>query len=167
MNPHLNPSPIEPAMTPDQIQLVRSSFALVAPRADLAALLFYQRLFALDSSLRPLFRTGIEEQGRKLMQMLAGAVKLLDRPQELGPVLESLGRRHVGYGVREEHYDTVGAALLWTLSTALEDEFTPEACAAWSRLYALVATTMKEAAAAVAPPAPSPAARLQPAVATP
>src|SRR5215208_3482729 len=110
-------------MTSTQIQLIRETFALVAPRANVAALVFYRRLFELDPALRPLFGAEIEEQGRKLMQMLTAAVRLLDKSESLVPVLQDLGRRHVGYGVRDEHYDTVGAALLWmlgeTLGTAL------------------------------------------------
>lgn len=133
-------------MTPVQIQLIRETFALAARRSDLAALLFYKRLFELNPSLRPLFRTNIEEQGRKLMQMLSAAIHLLESPDALLPVLESLGRRHVGYGVRDEHYDTVGEALLWTLNAALGDFFTPAAREAWTSLYGLVAATMKRAA---------------------
>jgi len=133
-------------MTSDQIQIIRETFALVARRADLAALLFYKRLFEIDPSLRPLFRANIEEQGRKLMQMLSAAVHLLEDPDSLIPVLEGLGRRHAGYGVRDEHYDTVGQALLWTLNAALGDFFTPTAREAWANLYGFVAATMKRAA---------------------
>lgn len=136
-------------MTSEQIQLIRESFALVGPRADVVALVFYQRLFELDPALRPLFRADVTEQGRKLMQMLAAAVRLLDRPESLVPVLEDLGRRHVGYGVRDEHYDTVGNALLWAFDQALRGQFTPAAHHAWGELYAVVAATMKRAAAEV------------------
>ena len=145
---------LTPPMTPEQIRLIRASFALVAPRANTAARFFYERLFTLDPSLRPLFHTNLEQQGRKLMQMLAAAVALLDRPVELKSALESLGQRHVSYGVQEKHYDTVGAALLWTLSTLLEEELSPDACSAWSQLYTIVASTMKAAAARISPPSP-------------
>jgi hemoglobin-like flavoprotein len=80
------------------------------------------------------------------MQMLGAAIGMLDRPQQLIPVLESLGKRHAGYGVRDEHYDTVGEALLWTLERGLGSVFTPEVKAAWAALYCVVATTMKNAA---------------------
>jgi hemoglobin-like flavoprotein len=136
-------------MNSTQIQLIRETFALVAPRAKVAALVFYQRLFDLDPSLRPLFRENIEEQAVKLMQMLAAAVGLLNKPDSLIPVLQDLGRRHVHYGVRDEHYDTVGEALLWMLGETLGPQFTPAACDAWAGLYTVVATTMKSAAAEV------------------
>jgi hemoglobin-like flavoprotein len=139
-------------MTSTQIQLIRETFELVAPRAKVAALLFYQHLFDLDPSLRALFRENIEEQARKLMQMLAAAVRLLDKPDSLVPVLQDLGRRHVHYGVRDEHYDTVGEALLWMLGETLGPQFTPAACDAWANLYTVVARTMKNAAAEVSRP---------------
>jgi hemoglobin-like flavoprotein len=135
-------------MTSTQIQLIRETFALIGSQADVAALVFYRRLFELDPALRPLFRENIEEQGRKLMQMLTAAVRLLEKPQALVPVLEDLGRRHVvRYGVRDEHYDTVGEALLWMLAQMLGKEFTAPALDAWASLYSVVATTMKRAAA--------------------
>ncbi len=135
-------------MTPHQIQLIRRTFGFVAPIANIAALAFYKRLFELDPSLRYLFRSDIEEQGTKLMQVLAAAVRLLEKPETLVPVLEDLGRRHVHYGVRDEHYDVVGQALLWMLGEMLGTDFSPAAREAWTSLYTLVATTMKRAAAA-------------------
>ena len=133
-------------MTEHQIQLIRQSFALVAPISDTAAALFYQRLFDLDPALRPMFPASLVGQGRKLMQMLGSAVGLLDKPEALVPTLESLGRRDVNYGVRDEHYATVGNALLWTLEQGLGPAFTPEVRGAWVTLYDVVATTMQRAA---------------------
>jgi hemoglobin-like flavoprotein len=133
-------------MTNEQKHLIRQTFDLVAPMADSVAEVFYRRLFELDPSLRAMFPPVLVEQGRKLMQMLGAAIGMLDRPQQLIPVLESLGKRHAGYGVRDEHYDTVGEALLWTLERGLGSVFTPEVKAAWAALYCVVATTMKNAA---------------------
>ena len=133
-------------MNAEQIGIVRDTFALVAPRADEAAKLFYKRLFELDPSLRPMFRGNMDEQAKKLMQMLGAAVRLLDRPDALVPVLEDLGRRHVGYAVLDDHYKPVGAALLSMLEEMLGPSFTPAARDAWTTLYGFVAETMKRAA---------------------
>jgi hemoglobin-like flavoprotein len=116
------------------------------PIADDAAALFYRRLFELDPSLQRMFKGDMTEQRRKLMQMLTAAVKGLDRLDQLVPVVEDLGRRHVGYGVADAHYDTVGAALLWTLEKGLGNAFTPEVKDAWIAVYGLLAGTMKNAA---------------------
>src|SRR5690349_9744722 len=94
-------------MTNEQIKLVQSSFRQVAPIAETAAQLFYARLFELDPDLELLFKGNLSEQGRKLMQMLALAVNSLDRLEQLLPVVQSLGTRHVSYGVRDKDYDTV------------------------------------------------------------
>ncbi len=134
-------------MTPEQKTLVQESFEKVAPIADQAAALFYKRLFELDPSVRPLFKTDLEEQGRKLMQMIATAVNGLDDLEALVPAVQDLGRRHVGYGVKDEHYDTVGTALIWTLEQGLGDEFTLQTREAWVTVYGVLATTMKDAAA--------------------
>jgi hemoglobin-like flavoprotein len=130
-------------MNMTQKALVQTSFAQVRPIADAAAALFYRRLFELDPRLRPLFKGDMEEQGRKLMEVLGLAVKGLDRPEALLPVLAALGSRHAGYGVNEHDYETVGEALLWTLEQGLGPSFTPEVREAWTALYGFVADTMR------------------------
>jgi hemoglobin-like flavoprotein len=137
-------------MTPTEKSLVQQTFAQVAPIADQAAALFYGRLFELDPTLKALFKIDMREQGRKLMQVLAFAVSKLDALDELVPAVEALGRRHVGYGVKDAHYDTVGAALLWTLEQGLGPAFTPDVKSAWTTVYGVLASTMKTAAKSVA-----------------
>ena len=137
-------------MNSKQIELVQSSFEKVMRIADVAAGLFYQRLFILDPSLRPMFRGDMKEQGKKLMDMIRTVVVNLRTLDRIVPGIQALGARHSGYGVRDEHYDTVGAALLWTLGQGLGDAFTDDVRDAWTAAYTLIATTMKEAAAEVA-----------------
>ena len=132
-------------MTPQQVQLVKQSFAKVAPIADQAADLFYGRLFEIAPQVRPLFKGDIKAQGQKLMSTIAVAVASLDKLPELVPVVQDLGRRHVGYGVKDEHYDLVGQALLWTLAKGLGPDFTPEVKEAWTIVYTILADTMKSA----------------------
>jgi nitric oxide dioxygenase len=140
-------------MTPEQTLLVQRSFAQVLPIADQAADLFYDRLFALDPSLRHLFKADLSQQKRALMAMLQVAIAGLDEPATLLPVVQQLGVRHAGYGVTERDYATVGAALLWTLERGLGDGFTPAVADAWTAVYSLLATTMIAAADEAAAPA--------------
>jgi nitric oxide dioxygenase len=133
-------------MTPETIRLVRGSFALVAGVSDLAATLFYERLFTVDPSLRRLFPDDLGQQKRALLATLQVAVERLDRLDELVPVVEQLGVRHARYGVRPAHYPLVGGALLWTLEQALGPAFTPATRQAWTSVYELLATTMQAAA---------------------
>ena len=133
-------------MNDHTIQLVKESFDLVEPIAPQAAALFYANLFALDPSVKPLFRGDMIVQGERLMQMIGVAVSKLGEPEVLIPALQALGQRHAGYGVRDAHYDAVGVALLATLRQGLGVAFTDEVEEAWIGVYGVIASTMKEAA---------------------
>jgi hemoglobin-like flavoprotein len=136
-------------MTPESKQLVKDGWARVEPISEVAAALFYGRLFELNPELRHLFRGDMAAQGRKLMQTLTVVVRGLDRLDDLLPAVEALGRRHGAYGVHDAHYETVEQALLWTLERSLGEGFTPEARDAWVQAYELLATVMKRASAGV------------------
>ncbi|MFY0598482.1 MAG: hemin receptor [Cyclobacteriaceae bacterium] len=140
----------EGPVTLKQKELVQASFTKVAPIADVAADIFYTQLFELDPALKPLFKGDIKEQGAKLMTMIAAAVKGLDDLGGLVPVVQDLGKRHVGYGVTDAHYDTVGAALIFTLEKGLGDDWNDELKDAWVTVYTVLADTMKAAAATAA-----------------
>jgi len=133
-------------MTHDDILYVQSSWRTVLPMKETAAALFYRKLFLLDPSLRALFTHDMDQQGAKLIQMITAAVRALDRLDVLLPVVRELGTRHFMYGVRDEHYGTVGTALLWTLEQALRQDFTPEVKSAWIKTYGVLSQTMREAA---------------------
>jgi hemoglobin-like flavoprotein len=137
-------------MTPQQIRLVQSSYVRLKADAAPVAAAFYERLFQLDPGLRGLFHHNLAQQGERLMHMIGAAVGLLNRPETLFPVLHALGARHEGYGVKAEHYDTVGTALIDTLQAGLGNAFTSELRAAWLRLFEVVRTEMQGAPATVA-----------------
>lgn len=141
-------------LTAEEIAQVRNTFKPVSEIKDEAARLFYNRLFELDPSLRPLFASAdMTEQGKKLMSTIAVAVGALDKLGEIVPTVRELGVRHKGYGVEPAHYDTVGKALIDTLKGALGDAFTPDAENAWIKTYGILADTMKAAAAESSGPA--------------
>ncbi len=135
------------SLTNEEIQAVQSSWEKCVPIADKAAELFYGKLFELDPNLKPLFKGDMQEQGKKLMTMITVAVNGLNDLEKIVSAVKALGVRHVGYGVEDSHYDTVGSALIWTLGKGLGEEFTDALKAAWIKVYTLLATTMKEAAA--------------------
>jgi hemoglobin-like flavoprotein len=137
-------------MTPSQKTDVKRTFAQVLSIADQAAALFYGRLFELDPALRALFKIDMAEQGRKLMQTIGFCVARLDELDEILPTVRELGRKHAGYGVKDADYDTVGAALLWTLEKGLGADFTPEVKAAWTAVYQALAATMRAGASSAA-----------------
>lgn len=129
-----------------EIELIKGSWAKVVPIREQAAELFYGKLFEMDPNVKPLFKGDMKEQGRKLMMMLNTVVTSLEKLEALVPAVQDLGKRHIQYQVKAEHYDTVGAALLWTLGAGLGDAFTDEVKAAWTKAYVTLATVMKQAA---------------------
>jgi hemoglobin-like flavoprotein len=134
-------------MTPQDVALVQSSWLAVVPIKEKAAELFYGRLFELDPTLRPLFKGDMVVQGGKLTTMLNTVITGLNNLDAIGPAAQALARRHVAYGVKPAHYQTVGAALIWTLRQGLGEGFTPETEAAWGRTYGVLSGTMIAAAA--------------------
>jgi nitric oxide dioxygenase len=132
-----------------QVVLLRGSFNRIASQSGIAAMIFYRNLFTLDPSLRSLFHTTIELQGRKFMDSLAYTVASLENPQALIPALEAMGRRHVTYGTMPGHYATMSKAFLQTLGECLGKEFTPEVQTAWRRALEFVTETMQRGAAHV------------------
>jgi hemoglobin-like flavoprotein len=133
-------------MTPEHILIVQSTWIKVLPIKDTAAQLFCERLFETDPSLRGLFRGDMRQQGAMFMQAIDAAVNALSPLERIVPLIGQLGRRYADYGVKDHHYDAVGAALLWMLGNGLGAEFTPEAKDAWATVYGVLATAMREAA---------------------
>jgi len=129
-------------MTPQQVSLVQTSFAKVAPISEKAAALFYDRLFEIAPEVRPLFRRDMAEQGRMLMAALTAVVNGLSNLEAVLPAASALAKRHVAYGVEAAHYAPVGVALVWTLEQGLGAEWTPQLAAAWAAAYATLSSYM-------------------------
>jgi hemoglobin-like flavoprotein len=133
-------------MNSHQLAIVQSSFAQVEPVADQVADLFYARLFEMHPEFRPLFPQEMDLQKAKLIAMLTFIVESLMMLDALIPALQQLGERHQGYGVINDYYRPLGAALIWALEQALGDQFTPEMRRAWVGVYTMMANTMINAA---------------------
>lgn len=127
---------------------LQRTWALAAADAGAAMDLFYATLFEMAPEVRPLFSgVPMPDQKKKLAAAIGLVVKSPELPQSVASALRELGRRHLGYGVEDAHYDAVGAALIETLAIALKSEFTPAARVAWVDAYGAVASHMKAGAA--------------------
>jgi hemoglobin-like flavoprotein len=133
-------------VNPAQQDLVRTTFARLAVMPEVAAALFYERLFAANPNFRPLFNSDMRVQGVKLMTMLALIVYNLPEPGQVLPAIRALAVRHVEYGVKLADYDALEEALLWTLEQVLEKDFTPAVREAWTVCYDELADEMKAVA---------------------
>jgi hemoglobin-like flavoprotein len=129
-------------MTPDQVKLVQQSFSKVVPISDQAAVIFYDRLFEIAPSVKPMFTGDMAVQRGKLMAMLGAVVNGLGNLESILPAASALATRHVGYGATAEHYPVVGSALLWTLEKGLGDAWTPEVADAWTTAYGTLSGCM-------------------------
>lgn len=133
-------------MTPEEVVMVQESWKQVLPISDKAAELFYGRLFEIAPEVKPYFKGDMAEQGKKLMAMINTAVNSLNELETVVPAVQAMAVRHVDYGVKPEDYDSVGAALIWTLDTGLGDAFTDDVRDAWVKVYTTLADVMKTAA---------------------
>ena len=136
-------------LTTRQKLLVRQSFESLDEYSDSVVRLFYGRLFEIAPQVRGLFRAPIAEQSRKLKDMLSTVVDALDHFEELRPRLADLGRKHVQYGAKPEHYEALRSALLWSLGQALSSEFDRETKAAWDAMLESITSAMIAGAEAV------------------
>lgn len=129
-------------ITEAQVALVQSSFVHVLPISDAAGELLYGRIFTLAPGARALFDDDITPQARRLMTAVKAAVDGLGDLEQIAPFLVKLGARHVRYGVRPEHFEVVGEALMWTLEQGLGDLLTPEVREAWIAAWGVIVDAM-------------------------
>lgn len=133
-------------MTPSEIDLVQGSFAHVAPISDAAAEIFYGRLFEIAPEVKPMFSGPMDEQGKKLMTTLGVVVNGLKDLDAIVPAAQALAIKHVDYGVKPEHYQPVGEALIYTLDKGLGDAFDEDTKSAWVTAYGTLSGVMIDAA---------------------
>jgi hemoglobin-like flavoprotein len=134
-------------ITSRQRDLVRETWQQIVPLQAAASAIFYDRLFQLDPTLRPLFPADLKAQRLKLTGALEFTVAHLGDPERLIPVLQDLGRSHRRLGIGTREFDLVGEALFWALQQGLGTAFTPEVREAWATAYALVSDVMLDAMA--------------------
>ena len=130
------------------IEILEQSFDKVKPRANEFAASFYDNLFQAYPEVKPLFANAdMVNQQKKLLNSLVLVVENLRNPEALGPVLNALGARHVGYGAIPKYYTPVGEALLMTFEQYLQEDWTPEVKKAWLDAYRAITKLMLKGAA--------------------
>jgi NAD(P)H-flavin reductase/hemoglobin-like flavoprotein len=130
------------------VRLIRESYAVVEPHADEVAKFFYGTLFSIAPHTRELFAANMEVQRSRLLRALVHVIQMVDKPDELLPFLQQLGRDHRKFGVVTQHYEAVGTALLASIKRYAGDSWTDQVERAWAEAYTVMASAMTEAAAA-------------------
>jgi hemoglobin-like flavoprotein len=134
-------------MTERQIKLIEDSWDYIITNTEEAGNLFYTRLFQQSPTLRPLFKDNMRDQEIKLISLITFAVRKVNNLEEIANDVKALGTRHKGYGVKDEHYNDVASALLWTLEQGLGNQWNDEVKEAWTTLYVTLAGVMTKAPA--------------------
>ena len=127
------------------VVLIQQSFERVAALGDRLSELFYAELFSIDPSLRGMFDGDMRRQHMKFMMMLALIVRSLHQPDKIAHTIEHLATKHVGYGVKAEHFTPFGNALLRTLKEILGPDYTRDVADAWEESFRMLAGAMKRA----------------------
>ena len=133
-------------MTPAQLELVRASYATLPEGGAAMAADFYRNLFEIAPETRELFATDPAVMAVKFSAELAAIVEAITSYETFAPRVSELAVRHIGYGVRPQHYRTVGQALIRALAAHLDEDWDEELEAAWRRAYNLVSEVMMAAA---------------------
>jgi hemoglobin-like flavoprotein len=130
------------------VALLEESFDLVAPRGEELAERIYSRLFELAPEVQPLFaNTDLADRQRTMLATLLVLRKSLRNLEVVAPALQALGRRHAAYGVRPEHFNPAGQALLDSLITVGGDRWKDEYTEAWAGAWAVVRDILLSGAA--------------------
>jgi len=125
------------------VDLLESSFARLAPRAQEFVEAFYEKLFETYPETQRFFTTtDMTEQKNKLVSALILVIENLRNPEALKGALTALGRKHENYGIGASYYPMVGDSLLNTLSAFLDQDWTPEVKQAWTEAYGVISEAM-------------------------
>ncbi|MEL7247324.1 MAG: globin domain-containing protein [Bacteroidota bacterium] len=130
-------------MTPLQKHLIQASWKIITPLSCTLGTLFYYRLFDLAPHTRRLFGNDIKIQAEKFVLMLDIVVESLHEFDQLSHRLTALGQRHERLNISASDFRAVRKALLWTLETSLEENWSPELDKAWGMVYDELAGVMQ------------------------
>ena len=123
---------------------LNQSWDQVRPFGEKVPELMFQRLFFTNPEIKTLFRnTDFASLNKKLFEAIDHTISNLNNLEKLIPLLEGLGATHSKYGVTAQHYDAVGASLLWTLEHSVGNDWTAETASAWSTAYAFISSSMQ------------------------
>ncbi|XP_067119072.1 neuroglobin-like [Centruroides vittatus] len=137
-------------LTPQQIQLVRSTWSIVSQDMVGVGTIVFQRFLTRHPELCKMFRKfmtlkddgtydwDLEELQRHallVMQALEAAIDNLDDSRVLAGILYDLGRRHARYNVQEQMFDKLWEALRYGLEKSLQNRMTREVNQAWFAVF--------------------------------
>lgn len=133
-------------LSEDEIDTLRDSLSYLQEHKELATSVFYENLFQIDPSLRPMFDEDLTEQSNKALFAFGAIVAQIHDLEICREMTRDLALRHVNYGVLPAHYASVGGAVLRTVEMVMGDAMTEEIAVSWQKAYNAVAAAMIETA---------------------
>ncbi len=132
-------------MTEQQIVLVKKSWkTFKAINPVIVGDAFYGQLFMSLPNFRSMLKITKEKQAEKLVEILNVIIGRLDKIEEITAELHHLALTHIGYGLKPEHYQTIGNALIWALEDGLGKYWDKNIEEAWTDCYAFLLQKMIE-----------------------
>ena len=127
--------------------MIQESFAKAKPAVFDIVERFYENLWDDHPETKALFKTtDMPAQKKALARALTFVVDHLQDDDKLSTYLKSMGSRHVNYGIREDHYEWIGQALLKTLGEAFGRLWTAELAENWAEAYRTIVILIKDGA---------------------
>ena len=111
---------------------------------------FYEALFDLDPNAKSLFDGApFQTLAKAVMGIVGVVVKGAANLPALIPTVQKLGKRHVVYGVEQQHYENIPPACDQAFKRLLKEQYTDEVATVWSGTLTVLCNIMKEAASFV------------------
>ena len=126
------------------VELLESSFKLLAPRGPELVDRFYAHLFAENPQVRPMFPKDMVEQKQKLLASIQLVISNLRKPDALHEPLTELGRRHLHLGTQPDHYPIVRDTLIGVMRDMAGEAWTQDFEHVWTDALNLIAGIMIE-----------------------
>ncbi|WP_226573877.1 NO-inducible flavohemoprotein [Acuticoccus sediminis] len=133
-------------LSPSTIAIVKATVPALAAHGTAITTAMYARLFE-DDHIRALFNHANQGEGGGQVHALAASILAYAQNIEtlgaLGPMVERIAYKHVGYHILPEHYPFVATALLAAIRDILGEAATDEVIAAWGEAYWFLAEILK------------------------
>jgi nitric oxide dioxygenase len=133
-------------LSAETIACVKATVPALAEHGAAVTAAMYARLFE-DARIRALFNHSNQGEGGAQVNALAAAIlgyaRNIDNLAVLGPVVERIAQKHIGYHILPEHYPFVADALLGAIAEVLGAAATPMILAAWGEAYWFLADILQ------------------------
>lgn len=133
-------------MTPEQLQSVRQTAALVEQALDQCAGRFHDDLLRRHPPAHRIFADDLSGRQGTLVAEFLSLVAAADDLHDFLAQARVLGLRHQRLGIHAADYVFMGEALIVAIAAVIGDGWTVGAEASWRRMYALIAEAMLEGA---------------------